>query len=218
MQVKMRRSFKEKLKIYTSIGWRREEPNGNILLYFCESSLGVSHTGLTSALELGSVKSLTIIPPQGPVHPSPLVQFKRGTLIVTDSPGGHRVTFSTVVQYFSRFLWNSERCQSLCRNHIKHWKINTVMDCICNWRRQVGFVAKFALFLMCRAATNNDLFHCWLNLLIQVLIKCSAARKFAGKEWQEWLSSRSFLYVNPKKKTRFMVRDTSWWDWFSAKQ
>lgn len=32
MQVKMRRSFKEKLKICTSIGWRREEPNGNILL------------------------------------------------------------------------------------------------------------------------------------------------------------------------------------------
>lgn len=216
MQVKMRRSFKEKLKICTSIGWRREEPNGNILL------VKVLQKFLTlvwlQPLNLAVSNSLTIIPPQGPVHPSPLVQFKRGTLIVTDSPGGHRVTFSTVVQYFSRFLWNSERCQSLCRNHIKHWKINTVMDCIYNWRRQVRFVVKFALFLMCRAATNNDLFHCWLNLLIQVLIKCSAARKFAGKEWQEWLSSRSFLYVNPKKKTRFMVRDTSWWDWFSAKQ
>lgn len=181
MQVKMRRSFKEKLKIYTSIGWRREEPNGNILLYFCESSLGVSHTGLTSALELGSVKSLTIIPPQGPVHPSPLVQFKRGTLIVTDSPGGHRVTFSTVVQYFSRFLWNSERCQSLCRNHIKHWKINTVMGCICNWRRQVGFVAKFALFLMCRAAINDDLFHCWLICWFKSWLNVQQPESLQGK-------------------------------------
>lgn len=177
----MRRSFKEKLKIYTSIGWRREEPNGNILLYFCESSLGVSHTGLTSALELGSVKSLTIIPPQGPVHPSPLVQFKRGTLIVTDSPGGHRVTFSTVVQYFSRFLWNSERCQSLCRNHIKHWKINTVMDCICNWRRQVRFVAKFALFLMCRAAINDDLFHCWLICWFKSWLNVQQPESLQGK-------------------------------------
>lgn len=48
--------------------------------------------GLPSGLELDRVKSLTIILPHGLVRPSPLVQFEREKLVVSDS---QEVTGST---------------------------------------------------------------------------------------------------------------------------